>query len=428
MSELSRSKFNKIVLVVLCLDLFGGRWITYVGIPGTPIYFLDSAFLLLCSYALLICKLHKDHCRRSTNVNRYILLILFTFLLFQGLRNGSTNLALRFRDLMPFTYLFFVPFLNCNLKSVDKKSLADKLIFVGFAHLSWAIPSARGLISPVYLGGIFQEPLFGVRTDQTGFVISIALLACFYRIGQSIKLKQSIITAVCLSISVVFFNSRASLIAVAFSLLFGLIYLFKSNSLTLRHRISPIVSLGFIFLALILFLNVFQIDLPEDSSLKRVGLIYSSTGEGQNSAYWTRKGRENAQSLLIEWTKKNHMVWFGAGPGREMLLESGAVRYLSGDLTVRSPHSWPISLLARFGIIGAGLWVGVFLKFFTQNDMFHRGLKILAFPRSAVYPIIITSLFGVIVESPFGMLPLVVFLALPKNSQESVNAVVKKVM
>ena len=95
--------------------------------------------------------------------------------------------------------------------------------------------------------------------------------------------------------------------------------------------------------------------IPESSALSRIGIenIFSPNKliqETRNSG--TANARIQAQKLLTVWLTDNHLEFFGAGPGREMVLESNAYVYLSGARDVRSPHSWFYGNLGRYGFLG----------------------------------------------------------------------------
>jgi len=412
-----RDLISKILVLLLCVDLFGGRWITYIGVPGTLIFFLDSIFILTCFFIVLTTQKSKD--KVPLNLKKYeisIITILLIFIIFQFFRNQETQIVFRIRDLLPFVYLLFIPVLRLRLVTVKLVSLADKLVWTTIAHSLWAIPSARGMFEPIELGGFFQEPLFGVRTDQSGFVLAIGILACFYRISLSYRTTASSFLILYFVSCAIFLNGRAALLAVLSSLFIGYLMSRKEKAREKgTFKINPLVIILFCFSLLALSMYALNINLPEDSNLKRIGIVGSETGEGKSSGESTRRGREKAQRMLLDWTVENKNVFLGAGPGSEMLFESGAVRFLSGDLSVRSPHSWPLGLFSRFGIIGFALWFLSLIFFLPTRAGIKSKILLTRFPESLIIPILITSLFGVIIESPFGMLPLVIFIACAKK-------------
>jgi len=412
-----RDLISEILVLLLCVDLFGGRWITYIGVPGTPLFFLDSIFVLICLIIVLSTK--KTIGNIALNLKKHeisIITILLIFIIFQFFRNQETQIFYRMRDLLPFVYLAIIPFLRLRLVAVKLVSLADKLVWTTIAHSLWAIPSARGMFKPIELGGFFQEPLFGVRTDQSGFVLAIGILACFYRISLGYRVISSYFLIFYFASCVIFLNGRASLLAVLSSLFIGFLMSIKKEAKEKgTFKSSSLVIVLFLLSLLALSMNVLNINLPEDSSLKRIGIVGSETGIGKSSGEGTRRGREIAQRMLLDWTLKNKNVFFGAGPGSEMLFESGAVKFLSGDLSVRSPHSWPIGLFSRFGIIGFALWFLSLIFLLPKRARFISNILLIRFPESLIVPILITSFFGVIIESPFGMLPLAIIIASAKK-------------
>jgi hypothetical protein len=414
----SKSKEKNLILdtllLLLCLDLFGGRWITYIGIPGTPFFFIDSIFILICLYKIFFARKSNGKFSHELPVREKLVVWgLFTFCSFQILRNQEADIVYRVRDLIPFIYIMFIPFLRKLLAKVNLILIADKLTWTSIAHTLWAIPSARSLFNPIEIGGVFQEPLFGVRTDQTGFVLGVGILACFYRISQGYKPRASSFLIFYLACCVILLNGRAAFLAVLFCLLIGFLIIQNNRSNTQNsQRYLSVILIIFLFTTLSLVMNVLHVDLPEDSNLKRFGIVSSETGEGKISGDGTVQGRELAQKMLLEWTVNNENIMFGAGPGSEMLIESGAVKFLSGDLTVRSPHSWPIGLFSRFGVAGTILWFMSVILLLSHKIILAPIRIMTKFPESLVVPIFITSLFGVIIESPFGALPFAIFMAI----------------
>jgi hypothetical protein len=152
--------------------------------------------------------------------------------------------------------------------------------------------------------------------------------------------------------------------------------------------------------------------LPQNSVLIRIGLISNPINAIvlQHGASITANARLKAQSQLYGWVKQRNQLIFGVGPGTEMVLDSGAVQYLYGDAVVRSPHSWIYGLLCRYGYFGSLIWLFLLTYPLIKTKAI---LSPLGMPMMGVYVILIVSFFGVIIESPFGSMPLALFVALP---------------
>ena len=72
--------------------------------------------------------------------------------------------------------------------------------------------------------------------------------------------------------------------------------------------------------------------------------------------------------------------WSGRGFGVNLFVEYGPTRVASEDVSVRSPHNGSITVLARMGVVGLGLWIalnGLFgvRLFLSYRRSMRRGLK-----------------------------------------------------
>jgi hypothetical protein len=193
--------------------------------------------------------------------------------------------------------------------------------------------------------------------------------------------------------------------------LLSLVYLLVSSDLNKqRNRIlSRRVIYGLI--TAVLLGGIISSFIPDNSSLKRSGII-PGEDSSRNYAQGTVNARIEAQKLVLDWTFENKLEVFGAGPGREIVLESGAYKWLSGSVDVRQPHNWWVSLFSRFGFFGFFYWT--FLVFYYLGPIKRSNLMQ---PRIFILgAILTTSTFGVILESPFGLIPFYFFLM--RNKEE----------
>jgi hypothetical protein len=270
-----------------------------------------------------------------------------------------------------------------------------------------------GILKPLELGTIFIAPIFSTRWDHTGFALAVGLIVWYQH--ETIALKGNILALFVILLAAILQGSRAGLLACLFSLFaIAITYLFPGkNQPVLQHRSFKFIPLLAIStLLLILLFPLFSRFIPENSSLSRIGIVQLSEkaiAGGQGTA----RGRDYAQQTLMAWVETQHRRLIGVGPGVEMISESGAVSNLSGSLDVRSPHSWLYGCLARFGVLGLFVWsLVLYLARVTERDNFNP----FKFPNCLVISLLITSAFGVMIESPFGSLPLAILLAIPANN------------
>jgi len=149
-----------------------------------------------------------------------------------------------------------------------------------------------------------------------------------------------------------------------------------------------------------------QAVLPGDSAIKKFGIL-DQNGAAQLLGNSTAYGRKMGQTTLIRWTIQEGKIIQGAGPGFEMLSQSGAIRWLSGNANVRYPHNWWVSLFSRYGIIGLALWIVCVIASVIGLRREPAGSQFLTF----VVSIMAASTFGVIMEAPFGVIPFAFFTA-----------------
>jgi hypothetical protein len=242
-------------------------------------------------------------------------------------------------------------------------------------------------------------PIFSQRPDHFGIMAAIGIIVWSNSIFNSDKRNIFNSMVVCLFIVEVFLlPSRAGFLA----MMVGLIFIVVKYH---RKQIIKVIFLMSTLLIASVSLSSTLYNLLPDVSLVKKTVSFGKNADILEQGAGTARGRLNGQGALIDWVSSNNLQWAGGGPGREILNESGAIRWLSGDLDVRYPHNWWVSLFARFGIFGFLLWVLAFI--FLWRDNFQKNLN---FSSTIIVAILIASTFGVIIESPFGIIPLYFFL------------------
>jgi len=402
--ENRRRKFSHILVFSLTLSIFGGRWGSYIGIPDTPIFLCD--FLFFTSSLFFLPKV------KIKGADFAIWLILIPYLIFEILQNTYLPYLVRIRDLVPYIYLLFIPLLREPMGILGNRLIFQYLRVGTLGHALWAVPVSLGILHPLDLGGIFMVPIFSNRWDHTGFALAVGLIVWYQH--KVIGLKGNIFVLIFILLAAILQGSRAGLLASLFSLLaLSVTFLLpekSSQSLGSRDfRFVPILAL--LIFIVVLFFPYFSKFIPENSALSRIGVLQLSDkaiAGGQGTA----RGRDYAQKNLMDWVKNQNKEFIGVGPGVEMVAESGAVSNLSGSLGVRSPHSWLYGCLARFGILGLFIWS---LILYLARLSEHDSVNPFKFPNCLVVSLLITSAYGVMIEAPFGSLPLAFLLAIPRN-------------
>jgi O-antigen ligase len=132
--------------------------------------------------------------------------------------------------------------------------------------------------------------------------------------------------------------------------------------------------------------------------------------EGQ---YWDPAGTTRAR--LITW----QMVWseavsspariaFGVGFGPNIVADAGATAIIgdSPENPVRSPHNFLLTVFARTGVVGvAALAFFFFMVAWSSLRVFRNNDQLSLIGLLLIVALLIGSLVGVIMESPFGAVP-----------------------
>ncbi len=390
---------QKMILYSVFISISGGRWASYIGIPSANIFLIDLLFFggwILCINRFV----HKANFHRILYHS-----ILLAFILIEFFRNSDFSVTLRLRDLLPYVYFLTLPVIAFMFKGVSTKIVILTIRLATLLHILWLLPVVLQILKPITLGGPFGVPIFSDRWDQSGIAIAVGILA--WKPNSDFKLNGNVKIQMLFILCGLFQWSRASLIAISFSLL---ISVFNSRSNIKREdrkRNNLVLALAYVATICTLLLPSLTSYIPTNSVLNRLG-VTSISETLQSGASDTADARRISQKLLLDWVIARDQLLLGVGPGIEMVFESGAYIYLSGDPNVRSPHSWLYGGICRFGVIGFAFWLLLLANGLRPH---YRFTRVVETPFHYVIPILIVSLFGVIVESPFGSLPLVFFTA-----------------
>lgn len=376
------------VLFVSTFSLATSRWGSWLGIPGTSFFFID-----ICLVGLFLFSLSTRFPPRDL----LIFLILTSYVFFEVIRSSEYGIFVRLRDLAPFLYLMIFVKLRIHIQSLGTLIVMKYLRIGSLTSLTWSLASSIGVIGEFSIGRFTGVPIFSLRADQFGFVAAIGIIAWAQLNANGIWkrfLKILVITLFLLEVSLL--PGRAGAIAS----IVGVFYLILSTSTKSRQNRHIGIFLLVAITSLFAASTVLQTFLPDDSSIKRSGLV-SGSETAEASGTGTASARLIAQKRLIDWIDQNDLEIFGAGPGREMLIESGAYRWLSGSVDVRQPHNWWVSVYARFGLLGTLLWF--FLTIILWKPF--KG-KIFSVKKNYfLLSILVSSSFSVILEAPFGLIP-----------------------
>lgn len=409
-----------LLLLGLLVPVAGGKWGSYIGLPNHGV-FLSDVFLLSGSIGLAVSgppRAATDESRGTRGTLRFASIAVMVGLIFASyeLFRGSGSALLRMRDLAPYAYLCLFPIVATAFRVLGRRIVIEWIDRALFAHAAWCTPALLGLLAPLSLpAAVFGFPVFQTRPD-----IDVLLLAAF--IGGTLRrwrmaptLRMAAIGLVL--IAMVVQSSRAALAG-------GLVGLALTSVLArergLRRRtiivtcaVISAVTLG------VMFSSISPSRLLGSGAIARAGLVPSAQlaaagGRG------TAGARTDAWDLMLRYYDESGSPLFGLGPGSEIVRDSGAVAFLSGDLSVRAPHSWWVDVWVRFGPVGTAVWL---LLLFSAVRSARGG----AWPSTRfraergmgaglLLSILIASSLGVVIESPFGSQTLLLAAVLMSTS------------
>jgi hypothetical protein len=397
-----RSLPKNFVLLGILLSLGLGKWGAWFGMPSVGIFFIDVIFIISIFKHLV--PNHKDLILYFIPCIGYI---TFELLL------GGTGLRInQFRDLIPFVYVALVPSIINALRGVEFRHIVLAVRYGSSIHLAWTFLLTINILKPiVFLPSIFGVQIFERRWDLAGMVYAIGILS--WSTFRQANLNRNIYVIVFFLFAGSLQSSRAGIIVTVVAL--ALVIRkenFGQNQKT--GHVSKVLLTAILGLISFATLSLLSSYFP-NSAVERLGLI-SDNSKIVNSAGNTARARSLASETIISYTFQKEKQFFGFGPGSEIVLDSGAIIYLSGSKDVRASHNWFVGLFGRFGYFGFCLWFYlvfyIFLGRSTQSEETWLG-------RGAVLIILIVSSLGVILESPFGALPFSFFLGLIGKSRAS---------
>ncbi|MGH4008768.1 MAG: O-antigen ligase family protein [Pseudonocardiaceae bacterium] len=391
----------------LAIPLVGGRWGSYIGI--SPIFLADALVIL---GALLTLMLPKSYPALPRFPRVYWLFWTATALfIVTSILQGYGDLVTRVRDLIPWFYLLLLPAVVQWAMVAGSRRILGYLTITLLAHAAWAIPAMLGVLPSIDLpANVFGEALFGVRADVDVPLLAASVVLVFHRWGTRPA------TVVFLALAAGAATAQTSRAALVSSVLAVVVFAFMRGHLRGAQgvmrvlAIVPVVALIVVVLLPRLSLSGDQFD---SGALARAG-VYGSA-EASASGDGTANARFEAWGILIDHYAEQGYPALGLGAGAEIVRDTGAVRYLSGDVAVRAPHNWWVHALVRTGYIGLLLWTtllatGARLRSGRWKDR-DAGFDT-AMGALLMTSMCLTSTLGVVVEAPFGSQVLLVGAAL----------------
>ena len=340
------------------------------------------------------------------------------------------------RDSVPFLYFFIallIARLEINQTSIENSTRA--LLFALKAHAIW-----YGFFSTFDLSYAFplvpgsqNAHFFEVRGDYDPMLAFVYLAWIIIAISQKWKLaKSDLLVSLIALVGLMQNNSRAATLSFLVMILATLVFSKRFVSISLSF-----LSVGLIAGSLMYF---FEVPLPGAISKLPFSTALLSNSQSEELRVLgdgTSRSRVDSWAILLNYSTSDvKRLFVGVGPGQDFMSETGAGRSLIANFydlenAPRSPHNIFLTVLLRFGIIGLILYFSLLvgswqrLRFKLKEIRFNSGKDSLNYIIVLLFiGIVVTSSLGVVVESPFGAIPLAWVIGLSiglKNSASKVT-------
>jgi O-antigen ligase len=396
-----------VVLLLGCV-----RWGSYIGYP--PL-FLTDLLIAGAVWTAIVRSLGTDPLTRGPRFPAaYFALLLWVLIQGVASLDGRAPLVDWARDLAPYAYAGLAILSASSLTRASEATRERTWWWVKAAlafHAVWMLPQAPGVDGALTQTGYGDLPFVGVpvgvvRPDVDGMILAITaalLLRGFLRGRASWPLLRLLGFAAC-SAGALIMYSRAALIAYVVVI---------AVTLYLNVRVSRrVVRTGAVAVAVLLVLGA-AVVLPSTTAgqriLSTVGSEEATTPSG--SALGTQQARVDAWRGVWAWSgESTERRWLGGGFGNDFVTQAGVASILEGTQyeNVRSPHNFLVGTVARLGLIGAGLFVLVWLS--ALMVIRRQQVAIGADPLATTAALLVVTLpviamIGVVLEGPYGAVP-----------------------
>ncbi len=409
--------------VVVAGYIVGNRGFAQLPVLGSfPLLPAEAALLVAGAWRAVVCAFERRLPVRRDGLNRLVLLWMVV-----GTARVLFDLPeYRFLAVRDYAMVYYAAFFFIAQQMAEDAKARRYLIGALVVALALLVP-----IGPAYeaFPGVFWSlvsvggaPLIYFKGDLLNTFLGVAALLVFVatpRAGRKFVLP---VTAAVFAY-VLFGNNRASALA-----LLAAAGLFAAA----RRWQFPVWHFGAAALAGVLVIGAALFTDNDWAQRKLAGVgdrVASVIDPGGVRAYRSEesgnKGDNNRFRLVWWQTVARETVAanpvFGLGFGYD--LAGGFVREYAPDLadefSTRSPHNMFMTAFGRMGLVGATIWAGIFLLIIGRTL---RALRADDEMRAALWTaatmILVSSLFGVVLEGPMGAVPFWVLLGLASNEPE----------
>jgi hypothetical protein len=350
---------------VLAGYAFLGKGFAYIGIP--PFYIGDLTFL--AGLAVLI----RTHCLLGVLAARPTLLLaaMMSWVLIRTLPFIDTYGIDALRDSVVIMYGGFALILIALLLEDSRR--ANTLARYYDKFLSFYVPAIPFLFAiswsmraylPTVLGSnipVLQVEPGEVATHLTGAVVFVLVgLRKPNRVWLVLLLVGLLMTGAL---------SRGPMLAEVLPITFAVLVLGRWRELALT-LIAGIALFWIAYAVEPLFFDYVPAESSEERSISTrqvIDNVASLFGQGSGQTEGTKEWRREWWNDIIDYTFNGPYFWTGRGFGLNIAIADGYSNWTpkSGRPPLRSPHNVSMTLLARSGVPGVTLWLGVLASWFA---------------------------------------------------------------
>lgn len=396
----------------------GGRWGSYIGIVGTPVYLAD----LLVVFGLLMFALgsvQRTNLAERTGANAVPLIVKAISVaslanLSMGIARADEITLLTLRDAAPWVYFAFTPLVYLCVRALGQERVMSYIRAACLVHTAWFPLAIFGTLPEVEAGALSGVPLFTTRGDFDVLVCGLSVAVFFLSMPHH-RVWAAVLSL--LNISAAFASgSRGGLIAAT---VLVLVVIVAVQPFASRSKGSARVAAVCVVSAASVGVLVRWVSAPPQWAVGLQKLIPNDSAvyqTGQN----TLDARLRAWELVISHSERSGNRALGSGFGSSPILESGAVRYLSGDTSVRAAHNFLVTWYGFLGIGGVLFGLACLTLAATLVLRARSGNSIVAGVGAGLCAaIVLAGLAGVILESPFGYMNYAMGLAMATQGSKT---------
>lgn len=398
-------------VAAVALMLAAGRWGSYLGVPGKPIFLTDIliglAFVHAAASWLILGPRKTPESYVSIGVLPVLLVSWVALRFAMDFRLTQTAL----RDVAPYAY-GVLAFLAARSFAVSHQTSRERTVrILTFAlkfHLLWV---ALALVAPSLVerlpemaGPTGTIGVFGTRPDFDAAVLGVLAALYMRELFRDHWVGHPVLGFLACWSCILALGSRGGLLAALLCNLVALVAIFKSQHVHLQRKALSLAAIPLLVAGVLLVL-------PLTDAGQRMLTTFDSSAT--TSSYDTTQARMESWRHLWDYSMRDEKRFLmGVGFGPHFLVESGALALLTGhgvnDTDTRSPHNYLLGSLLRLGLVGACLIIALWMRVGAAISRNSSRLLDDALPFLAamiVVAMVPAALVGVILESPFGAVP-----------------------